>query len=40
MTAPQSAQYTANNAFLLLVDTNETTAQKVPVFSSTRKPCD
>ena len=32
MTAPQSAQYTANNAFLLLVDTNEATAQKVPVF--------
>ncbi len=32
MTAPQSAQYTANKAFLLLVDTNEATAQKVPVF--------
>ena len=32
MTAPQSAQYTANNAFLLLVDSNEATAQKVPVF--------
>ncbi len=32
MTAPQSAQYTANNAFLLLVDTNEATARKVPVF--------
>ena len=32
MTAPQSAQYTANNAFLLLVDTNEATARKVPIF--------